>query len=431
MTNFLHIADRLFGQPLFLEPGKAKVIVDVLQARGVGGLGAVQHGAEIEVEATVDPDANRLNGSYRRENRPSGLSRKIGTSALITVDGSLVNRGAYIGASSGVTSYEGLTAQVNDATADNEIEQIILDMNSHGGEAHGMWALVGAIHRARKTKRVVALINDVAYSAGYAIASAADEIVISETSGLGSIGVVMVHADHSAELEEAGIKPTMIFSGANKVDGNPFEPLPESVRADFQKQSDAFYDRFTAMVGKGRGSRLTQARARATEARTFLGREAIEMGLADRVGTLESIIAKPKRPASAAAKKGATRMSNENETVTAEDHQSAVAAARQEGMDAGTAAATTRISAILTASEAEGREATARTLALETSMSADEAVKVLSTTPAAPAPKGPETIEERADGAELGGGDEGSPKAKGDLSVLSGAVDNLNKRRAR
>jgi ClpP class serine protease len=100
----------------------------------------------------------------------------------------------------------------------------------------------------------------------------------------------MCHFDYSELLADAGIKPTFIFAGDHKVDGNPYEPLPEAVRADYQREIDAFYELFLETVAAGRGDRLTSARAKATEARVLMGVDAVKAGLADDVATLDETI---------------------------------------------------------------------------------------------------------------------------------------------
>ena len=76
-----------------------------------------------------------------------------------------------------------------------------------------------------------------ATSAAYGIAASATDIVVSPTSITGSIGVVLMHLDQSAELAMKGRKPTLIFAGAHKVDGHPFGPLSDNVRADSATRS--------------------------------------------------------------------------------------------------------------------------------------------------------------------------------------------------
>ena len=171
------------------------------------------------------PEANRFTGSSRRADGTTSMMRTADGVAIIPVLDTLVNRGAWLDSRSGLTSYEGIAAQLRAAGSDPEVRSVLLDISSPGGEAAGMAGLADLIRSVRQTKPVTAFVNDMAASAAYGIASAANEIVISPTSILGSIGVVMLHADRSGELAAQGVKPTLIFAGSHKVDGNPFEPL--------------------------------------------------------------------------------------------------------------------------------------------------------------------------------------------------------------
>lgn len=378
-SALLHIADRVIGCPLLIHPTKAEVILHVLDGR-IPISGAL---------APLGPEANRFMGS---RTKTSGTATVADGVAIIPVIGSLVNRGAWIGTNSGTTSYEGIAAQVRDARSDPNVRAIVLDLDSPGGEATGMFGLAAAIRETAKEKPVVALVNDMAASAAYGIASQATEIVVSPTSVVGSIGVVLTHFDRSGEMAAKGIKPTLIYAGANKVDGNPFGPLSDAVRADLQSQVAKFYDQFVSLVAVGRGDRLTEQDARATEARTFLGQEAVDRGLADRVASFDAVLASLQSEAKAPARgasKGVRRMAAETEPMTTEAHAAAVASARAEGHAAGLAEgkavgakeATDRIGAILNCEEAKGREALAAHIAFKTAMSADDAKGMLAASP--------------------------------------------------
>ncbi|WP_099863733.1 S49 family peptidase [Pararhizobium haloflavum] len=426
------LADRVLNRPLLLDPSKAEVILAALEGRILpGSLEAGDEGAQAgdQSPAALHPQASRFVGTNRRDSaRGYGLTRKMGSTAIITIDGSLVNRGAWIGASSGLVSYEGIEAQLMDAAGDPEISAIILDINSFGGEATGMFGLAATVRALREQKPIVAFINDVAASAAYGIAASATEVVISPTSVVGSIGVVMLHLDRSDELKAKGVKPTFIHAGAHKVDGNSFGPLTEEVRASLQRDVMTFYDRFLETVEAGRGERTTAAAARRTEAKTFIGQQAIDAGLADRIGTLAELLASPSKPGpSGQTAQETARMSGENEnTITAEAHASAVAAARKEGATEASA----RIKSILSCDAAKGRAEMAMTLAFETDMSAEAAEKVLASAPAGATGKADATltIEQRAAGAaEMGAGGEEEPIAAAKAG-WSGVVDNINAR---
>lgn len=356
MSFLVHLADRVLNRPLLITPEKAEVILAVL-------------GSRIGVDT---PDMSRFVGeSYERDadGRPArSLPYKVTPQGvgIITITGSLVNRGAWVGASSGVTSYEGIKFQVQSAAADPNVRAIILDIQSPGGEAVGAFETAAVVREAASVKPVTAVVNGMAASAAYAIASGATEVVTTETGVSGSIGVVLVHADYSRMLANEGVKPTLIFAGAHKVDGNPFEPLSDTVRADLQAEVDAFYQGFLATVAKGRGKRMTAAMARKTEARTFVGEAAVAAGLADRLGSFESVFADLSRASRRASSPPKGKTMSENQGAPAAevagipkaDHDAAVASARSEGHAAGVTegakAATDRFVAVLGAEGIKG-----------------------------------------------------------------------------
>ena len=422
MNELLHIADRVLNRPLLIHPVKAEVILHVLEGR------LPLDGAPL---APLSPDANRFLGSNARQDGSWRLNKAATGVAVIPVIGSLVNRGSWIGAnSSGLTSYEGLSAQLSDAAADPEVRAVVLDIDSPGGEATGMFALASQVRALSAVKPVTAFVNDMAASAAYGIASAADEIVVSPTSVVGSIGVVLTHFDRSAQLEKAGVKPTLIYAGRHKVDGNPFGPLSDAVQADLQAEVMRYYEQFVALVAAGR-SNLTEESIRATEARTYIGRDAIDRGLADRIATLEDVMnGLTSQPQGASTHAKGKLMSKshealapqaENAGITAEAHAAAVAAARAEGA----AAERSRIAAIIRSDAADGRTAQAIAMALDTDIAAEAAAKVLSVTPKAAVTP---TIAQRAAGeAEFGGDDNAAVSKEAALDRMwSKSVDKMN-----
>jgi len=308
VSTLLHrIADKALNRPLLIMPAKAQVILAVLAGRiGINAAEASRfEGSPVE----------RTSDGRSRVKPYNTTSSGVG---IITVTGSLVNRGAWIGADSGLTSYEGIQHQVKAATADPGVRAVILDMASPGGEAIGAFETAALVRQLATTKRTVAIVNGIAASAAYAIASGATEIVTTPTGVSGSIGVVLLHADFSRKLAKDGIDPTLIFAGAHKVDGNPFEPLSKEVRAELQAEVDTVYKLFLDTVAIGRGARLTSSAARATEGRSFVGEAAVKAGLADRVGTFEDVLAELSQPGGVhAAKARAATALHVNCTETA------------------------------------------------------------------------------------------------------------------
>jgi len=421
------IASRVLNRPLLLHPTKAEIILQVLQGR------LPMDGTKIE---GLRPDANRFLGSYYGEDGRARKYAVVDGVATIPIVGSLVNRGAWIGAYSGMVSYEGITAQLRDAAADPEVSAVLLDIDSPGGEATGMFSVAEQVRQLGASKPVTAFVNDMAASAAYGIASAANEIVVSPTSIVGSIGVVLTHLDRSGELEQKGVRATLIYAGKHKVDGNPFGPLSDTVQADLQAEVMKFYDQFVGLVARGRTG-LTEDAIRATEARTFIGQDAIDRGLADRIASLDVVLADLTTMAHGAAKrrKGFAMSKTteaapqaENAGITQAEMNAAVEKARAEGNAAGKAEATARIKSILSCEEATGREAQAMVLALDTNMSAEDASKVLAASPKASAVA---SIEDRAARENEFGGDASGSRLDASEKVTTGwatAVAQANKR---
>ena len=440
--QLLRLSHRLLNTPLLIHPAKAEIILGALSGRI--GLDASLFETE---EDTAE--ASRFVGSARRADGSTSMTRTADGVALIPVLDTLVNRGAWLDSRSGLTSYEGLAAQIRAAASDAEVGSILLDISSPGGEAAGMASLADLVRQVRDTKPVTAFVNDMAASAAYGIASAASEIVISPTSTVGSIGVVMLHADRSGELAAQGVKPTLIFAGSHKVDGNPFEPLSDAVRADLQASVDAHYRQFLDTVAAGRGRKLTTDMARATEARTFIGADAVRIGLVDRIASFDEVLtslSQTTRPSGRTARKGGISMSTEEMVVAAEATPAVPVTAAQparletpapqpaarldEAIAASRLEERTRIRAIVNCEAAEGRAAQALMLATETALTVGEAEKILS---ASPKESRVEALAQRASaGPEFGSSrdDRPNPAARAEEGWKR-AIANANRRFAR
>lgn len=375
MPAFVQIASRLFNQPLLLAPDAAETVASVLLSRmGEDPL------VDLAQWERPEESASRFVGDpVVRDGRYAGYRMAGNGVAILSVMGELVNRGAWMGSSSGLTSYEGLSHQLRTAASDPQVRSILLDMESPGGEAMGAFEMADTVRAIAKEKPVTAVANGYAASAAYAIASAATRIVVPPSGAVGSIGVVMLHLDRSGELAKRGIKPTLIFAGEHKVDGNPFAELSADVRDRFQEGVDRTYADFVRTVAAGR-RKMTEAAVRDTKARMFRGADAVSAGLADAVGTFDEALSELQRQrTNVTITPVRMNMSDTNPGATAPnmigqaEHETAVAAARREGAQAESA----RIKAILTSDEAKGRDKMAAHLAFNTTQTADEAKALL------------------------------------------------------
>ena len=296
MTLLPHIAGRVFDAPLLIARAKLDTILGVLVPRLRG--------------ESLPFGAKPVTRDYEVEN---GI-------AIIPVVGTLVRRTIGLEAQSGLMSYGLIAERLDAALQDTAVKAILLDIDSPGGEAGGVFDLADKIFAARKVKPIWAVANDEAFSAAYAIAAAADRIYLSRTGGVGSIGVIAVHLDQSVAEADAGLKYTAIYAGEHKNDLSPHEPLSDPARAQLQTEVDRVYALFTETVARMRG--LDLAAIKETEAALYFGEQSVAAGLADRIGTmgdaLSDLTKKIARPSSLT-----TRTLKRKETPMTENTQPA------------------------------------------------------------------------------------------------------------
>jgi signal peptide peptidase SppA len=280
------IAQRAFNTPLMVDPAKALAFLSGLGPR-ITGQDITFQGLEVDtadqVEAKMPARASLFGNDLAQRHQRNGSQpfAVVEGIAVIEIAGTLVHRGAWIGQSSGLTSYEGIAAQLQAASADPAVRGIALDIDSFGGEVAGAFDLADRIRSARAQKPVQAFVAEHALSAGYVLASQADRIILPRTGAVGSIGVVALHTDMSGALDQKGIAVTLIHAGIHKIDANPYQPLPEAVHDQMQRELEVVRFLFAETVAAGRGDRLSHAAALATEAAVFRGADAIAAGLAD------------------------------------------------------------------------------------------------------------------------------------------------------
>lgn len=272
MNLLPHLAARLFGAPLLIHRAKLDVILSVLGSRvGLGDLSAPT--------GFVQPDRSAALADTGAAQ--SGI-------AVIPIYGTLVRRTQGLEAQSGLTSYAGIAQSLETALADPGVAAILLDIDSPGGESSGVFDLADRIRAATAIKPVWAVANDMAFSAAYALGSAASRLIVSRTGGVGSIGVIAMHVDQSVKDQQDGIAYTAVFAGDRKNDLNPHAPISGEAHSFLQGEVNRIYDLFATTVAKHRGMGVNTIKG--TQAALFFGADAVASGLADDVGTLDDAI---------------------------------------------------------------------------------------------------------------------------------------------
>jgi signal peptide peptidase SppA len=214
----------------------------------------------------------------------------VGSVAVLPLFGTIFPRANMMTDVSGATSAERFGAQFSELMQDPNIDAIVLDVDSPGGQVNGIEELSRQIFDARGPKPIVAIANHTMASAAYWIATAADEVVVTPSGEVGSIGVFAVHKDISGALAQDGIKVSLISDGKYKIEGNPYEPLAEEARASIQTRVGEAYDAFITAIARNRGVKPDDVQNGFGEGRVVGARQAVELGMADRVGTLEETI---------------------------------------------------------------------------------------------------------------------------------------------
>jgi signal peptide peptidase SppA len=231
----------------------------------------------------------------------------MASAAVIPIHGVITQRFDFWSWLFGGTSLDLLRNALREVVADPAVGAVIFDIDSPGGSVDGLAEFSKELRTLRGgTKPIVSVVDPLAASAAYWIGCQVDELVVTPSGEVGSIGVYAAHEDDSVALEMMGVKITLISAGPYKTEGNPFEPLGDEAEAAIQEQVDTFYAMFLSDVALGRGANVNAVAASYGEGRTMLAKKALQAGMVDRIDTLENTAlrlgrsAKPGRRSAAA-----------------------------------------------------------------------------------------------------------------------------------
>ena len=238
-------------------------------------------GAKCGLDLVPDNEGGESGEPHKTTARDSGVMVVANGNAIIPIRGTTVQQVKGLRPYSGTVGYNQIGTMLDEAMADDDVERVLFDIDSPGGEVSGLFDLVDHIYGMRGTKPMFAVANDSAYSAAYAIASAADNVYLPRTGGVGSIGVIATHFDESEAMKKAGVKPTLVYAGSHKTDFSSFKPLTKQALERLQALVDVDYELFSNTVARNRG--MSVQAVKDTEARTYHGSDAVAIGLADDV----------------------------------------------------------------------------------------------------------------------------------------------------
>lgn len=412
--RYANLISRVFDTPLMIQERKLLTLLEVLGPR----LGITEFKPSMmeDDDRVETPQAAHFDGILTMNGatfEPRAEGHFVGNGvAVIPVIGTLVQRADWMDAMSGMQSYTGIEQMLGAALDDRHVGEIVMEFDSRGGEVAGAFDSVDRIYEQRgKGKKITAVVSETAASAAYLLASAADEIVVPRTGSVGSIGVVAAHMDYSRAMDKKGVAITYVYAGDKKVDGNPFMPLSQSVKQEWQDEIDAVYKMFVDTVSRNIGASADSLRG--TKAGMYSGFKAVDAGLAHRVNSFanelgnamirqntmsgsfrltlsEKEIAmgkeqeeKAKLEAAEAEKAKAIADANakakaESDAKIAADQKAAAEKAALAGTVEGERA---RIQAIMNCEDAKDRQQMAQHLAFKTTLSETDAIALLAASP--------------------------------------------------
>jgi signal peptide peptidase SppA len=272
-VKYQQVVRTISEMPWAILPAKLAVIQELLAARVAGERLSAE-----EIRAAIDA---RQPGA--------AVESQTGTVKILPLSGVLIPRADLFSEISGATSLERWQGAFAMAVEDDNIDAIIIDIDSPGGSVFLVAETAQMVYDARGVKPIIAVANAMAASAAYHIASQADELVVTPSGVVGSIGVLAAHQDVSAMQEKLGVKTTLISAGKFKTEGNPFEPLSEDAQAAIQERIDEYYARFVADVARGRGVSEDAVRAGFGQGRVVTANLALEGSMVDGIDTLEAV----------------------------------------------------------------------------------------------------------------------------------------------
>jgi signal peptide peptidase SppA len=216
----------------------------------------------------------------------------VGDVAVIHMSGPITYRRSWFSGYFGSATIEDMQTQFRMALRDESIKTILFRCDTPGGVADMVPEFADEIFASRGHKPILAVADPMICSAGIWLAGQADQLYISTSSEVGSIGVFILHVEVSKMLENDGVKVTFVKYGAHKAEGNPYEPLTDDARASFQETVDDLGAQFDGAMARGRGVSRKVVMDQFGQGQVFQGRKIIAAGLADKTGTFGQLLAR-------------------------------------------------------------------------------------------------------------------------------------------
>lgn len=221
----------------------------------------------------------------------SYMVTRIEDVAVVNISGQLVSRDAWYNSLFGLVSYNEIRNAVFSALDNDDVSSVLLNSDTPGGAASGISELSDFMSKVDKQgKPIFSYTATEMLSGGYWLSSVGREIFAGKVASIGSIGVISVHLSMLDAMRRAGVEPTVIRKGEFKALGNPYEKLGDKARASIESQMGKIYDIFLDVVSESRGMSIPSLIENAAEGRVFIGQDAVDVGLVDRIASFDDTI---------------------------------------------------------------------------------------------------------------------------------------------
>lgn len=232
-----------------------------------------------------------------RGNDPFALDpvwEQQGSLAVVNISGSLVNGFAGFGRLFGVIGYGDIQQALAEISSNKDVTGVMLNIDSGGGQVDGVSDTGDAIRALDTVKPVFSYTGGTMASAALWLGASARQVMAAPTAQVGSVGTMIVHMERSKQLEQMGVKATVIRFGEYKALANPIEPLSEAGQKQLQSLADESGRIFVDYMAERRGTTAEAFQKKAGEGRMFMGQKALDVGLVDKVVNLTGAISSAK-----------------------------------------------------------------------------------------------------------------------------------------
>lgn len=264
--TLFRLRSKVFNTPQLMQVSQFESIVEYLNAR---------------CEEDIESGGGRTESNSRYSYNPDMQV------AVMDIEGPLTYKPiTFIGMDCGGANYQTLKEDFT-YLVEQGVKTVAFNADSPGGEAFQLFPTASYIRKLADANgvKIITYVDGLAASAMYGLASISDEIIMAPSAEVGSIGVVVRLMNDSKALEMNGYQRTFIKAGASKVPFGEDGEFRKEFLEDIQDKVDVLYEEFTGFVAEHRN--MSVDKVRSTEAKTFLPEKALQLGLADKVMSVE------------------------------------------------------------------------------------------------------------------------------------------------